>query len=128
MKIDHIALCTQDLERSRAFYETYFGGKAQPQYHNKQTGLRLYFLRFETGESMLELMTWPEVSASQLPMPHTGLLHLSFRVASLDEVDALTARLQKDGNIVISGPRVTGDGQYESCILDPDGNRVEIVG
>lgn len=77
---------------------------------------------------MLELMTWPEVQASPLPMPHTGLLHLSFRVSSRDEVDALTARLQKDGHIVISGPRVTGDGQYESCVLDPDGNRVEIVG
>ena len=32
-----------------------------------------------------------------------------------------------DGYPVISGPRVTGDGYYESCILDPEGNRIEIT-
>ena len=37
------------------------------------------------------------------------------------------ARLKKDGYEVISGPRTTGDGYYESCILDPEGNQIEIT-
>jgi lactoylglutathione lyase len=57
----------------------------------------------------------------------TGYTHLAFSVGSKAEVNALTARLQGDGYQVVSNPRRTGDGYYESCVLDPDGNRVEIT-
>lgn len=42
-------------------------------------------------------------------------------------MDELTARLRSDGYEIVGEPRVTGDGYYESCILDPDGNRIEIT-
>jgi lactoylglutathione lyase len=42
-------------------------------------------------------------------------------------VDSLTARLRQDGYRVVGEPRRTGDGYYESVVLDPDGNRVEIT-
>jgi lactoylglutathione lyase len=28
---------------------------------------------------------------------------------------------------VVDGPRVTGDGYYEASVLDPEGNRVELM-
>ena len=34
----------------------------------------------------------------------------------------------QDGYPVVSPPRVTGDGYYESCVLDSEGTRVEITG
>lgn len=36
-------------------------------------------------------------------------------------------RLRTDGYHVIGEPRTTGDGYYESVVLDADGNRVEIT-
>lgn len=125
MKIAHIALYTNDLARARAFYETYFGGVAGALYHNPKTGLQSYFLSFTDG-ARLELMTRPQLKPAGAGM-HVGWAHLAFQTASRAEVDALTARLQADGYAVVSGPRVTGDGYYESCVLDPDGNTVEIT-
>ena len=110
MKINHIALYTNDLERIREFYEKYFGAKANTKYHNKNTGLQTYFLGFEGSDTRLEIMTRPEIS--------TG---------SDSEVDRLTEMLVKDGYKCLSGPRTTGDGYYESVIEDPDGNLIEIT-
>lgn len=125
MKIDHIAVYVEDLERARAFYEKYFGGNAGEKYHNPRTGFTSYFLRFETG-CRLEIM-----NKHGLPKPQAlerlGFIHISFNVGSKEEVDYLTDRLQTDGYKVISGPRTTGDGYYESQILDPVGNIIEIT-
>jgi lactoylglutathione lyase len=52
---------------------------------------------------------------------------VAISVGSRDHVDELTARLRQDGYPVLDGPRRTGDGYYESVVLDPDGNRVEIA-
>lgn len=125
MKITHIALYTNDLARASAFYETYFGGVAGALYHNPKTGLQTYFLSFADG-ARLELMTRPQLGPAAEGM-HVGWAHLAFQAESRAAVDALTARLQTDGYTVVSGPRVTGDGYYESCVLDPDGNTVEIT-
>ncbi len=125
MKITHIALYTNDLARARTFYETYFGGVAGALYHNPKTGLQTYFLSFADG-ARLELMTRPQLEPAVDGM-HSGWAHLAFETESRAAVDALTARLQADGYTVVSGPRVTGDGYYESCVLDPDGNTVEIT-
>ena len=75
---------------------------------------------------VLELMQWDTVA----PRPegrNTGLDHIALSVGSREAVDALTARLAGDGFTVDSGPRVTGDGYYESCVLGPEGLRVEIT-
>ena len=53
--------------------------------------------------------------------------HIAFSVGSKEKVDALTERLKNDGFKVISAPRTTGDGYYESCILGIENNQIEIT-
>lgn len=126
MKINHIAMYVSDLEACRAFYEKYFGGISGEKYHNPRTGLQTYFLTFE-GDSRLEIMYTPDVSAGDKAAPKTGYAHLAFSVGGRAAVDSLTARLESEGYAVPSRPRVTGDGYYESVVLDCEGNRVEIT-
>jgi lactoylglutathione lyase len=57
----------------------------------------------------------------------TGIIHLAFVVGDEAAVDDLTERLKADGLRVVDGPRRTGDGYYESVVLDPDGNRLELT-
>lgn len=126
MKINHIALYTLDLERMKTFYETYFNAVPNQGYHNKTTDLRTYFLTFEDN-TRLEIMTRPALEQSDSSPLATGYIHLAFSVGSKDMVDNLTSSLENAGYTVLSRPRTTGDGYYESCVLDPDGNQIEIV-
>ena len=125
MRIDHIALCVCDLEAMRDFYIKYFGAVAGELYHNPRTGLRAYFLTFD-GETRVELMQKPDALPGGVEL-REGWAHLSFTLGSRGAVDAATERLRAAGCAVESGPRVTGDGYYESCLLDPEGNRVELM-
>lgn len=127
MIINHVAMYVADLEKMKSFYETYFLATANKVYHNPKTGLRTYFLSFEDG-SRLEIMNKPDVIERKKERAQVGLIHLAFSVGGEAEVDKLTTTLQENGYEVLSGPRRTGDGYYESCILDPEGNQVEIVG
>ena len=129
MRIEHMAIYTRDLERLRQFYITYFQGVSNQGYHNEKTGLRTYFVTFEGG-ARLELMTRPELYQKEDANSTgyvTGYTHLAFRVGSRETVDLLTDQLRQDGYMVVSRPRITGDGYYESGILDPDGNYIEIT-
>lgn len=128
MQINHIAIWTRDLERLRAFYEEFFGAVSGPVYVNLAKQSQSYFLSFEIGPS-LELMTRPDIPAS-LNDPEkqfTGYIHVSISVGSKEKVDELTQKLKEAGYPVMDGPRLTGDGYYESAVLDPDGNRLEIT-
>lgn len=115
-----------DLEKARSFFEKYFEGTSNTLYENKETGFRSYFLSFEAGTS-LELMSSPWMTDMEKPMTRTGFVHIAFSVGSKARVDELTNMLKKDGYDVASGPRTTGDGYYESCILDFEGNQIEIT-
>ena len=128
MHIEHIAIWTHRLENLKAFYETYFGAMAGEKYVNPRTSFESYFLTFEGG-ARLELMRMPSIPASlnNVETQFTGLIHFALSVGSEEAVDQLTARLRADGYRVLDGPRRTGDGYYESVVLDPDGNRVEIT-
>lgn len=53
--------------------------------------------------------------------------HIAFSIGSKEKVDVLTAMLKADGYKVVSGPRTTGDGYYESCIVAIEGNQIEIT-
>ena len=125
MRIDHVALCVRDLEAMRAFYTEYFGATSGELYHNPRTGLRTYFLSFDGG-ARVELMQKPGALPGNSEL-REGWAHLSFALGSRGAVDAATERLRAAGCTVESGPRVTGDGYYESCVLDPEGNRVELM-
>ena len=125
MKIEHIALYTKHLEETASFFETYFEGKRNTLYHNANTGFSSYFISFEDG-TRLELMNLPELSQADNSTA-VGYAHIAFQVGSKEKVDSLTARLEHDGYEVKSYPRVTGDGYYESCVYDKEGNLIEIT-
>ena len=126
MKIEHIALYVRDLEGVKAFFMTYFNAKSNEGYHNPRTDFRSYFLTFDDG-SRLEIMNRPDMEDPDKTPNRTGFIHLAFSVGSKEAVDALTNRLRGDGYAVLSGPRTTGDGYYESCIRGPEGNMIEIT-
>ena len=126
MKIEHIALYVEDLEGARNFFIKYLGAQSNEGYHNPQTDFRSYFLSFEDG-ARLEIMQRPEMVNLPKEAARTGYAHIAFSVGSREKVDALTAELKADGYDVVSGPRTTGDGYYESCIVVMEGNQVEIT-
>ena len=126
MKIEHIAMYVADLEKMKDFFVTYFGAVPNRLYHNNSTGFRSYFLTFSDG-ARLELMTRPNLEDPEKGLNRTGFVHLALATGSREAVDALTRRLRIDGYTVLSGPRTTGDGYYESCILGPENNQIEIT-
>ncbi len=126
MKIEHAAMYVNDLEAAKAFFVKYFGAVPNELYHNKKTGFRSYFLSF-AGGARLELMTRPGMDDPAKPPARTGFIHLAFSTGSREAVDALTAALEADGYAVASGPRTTGDGYYESCVVGVEGNQIEIT-
>lgn len=126
MKIEHIAMYVNDLEKTRDFFVKYFGGHANAGYHNVRTDFRSYFITFDDG-ARLEIMTKPEMQDAPKELSRTGYIHIAFSVGSREQVDLLTKQLQADGYEVVSGPRTTGDGYYESCIVGIEGNQIEIT-
>ena len=126
MKIEHVAMYVNDLEKAREFFVKYFGGKSNSVYHNKKTDFRSYFISFEDG-ARLEIMNKPQMEDADKGISCTGYIHLAFSVGSKEKVDELTEILKNDGYEVLSGPRTTGDGYYESCILGIEGNQIEIT-
>ena len=126
MKIEHIAMYVNDLEAARDFFAEYLGGKSNDGYHNKTTDFRSYFICFDGG-TRLEIMTKPNLKDQAKPLNRTGYAHIAFSVGSKEKVDELTERLKADGFEVVSGPRTTGDGYYESCVVAIEGNQIEIT-
>ena len=126
MKIDHVAMYVKDLENTKSFFEKYFGAISNDGYHNKNTDFRSYFLSFENG-SRLEIMNKPDMDDEEKSVARTGFIHIAFSVGSKEKVDELTSQLKADGYEVLSGPRTTGDGYYESCIIDLESNQIEIT-
>ena len=127
MRIDHVALFCRDLEAMRQFFIDYFEAASNEQYHNPRTGLRTYILTFPNGGARLELMQRPDVADADPSVAAIGYIHISIAVGSKNTVDAKTIELREAGYPVISGPRTTGDGYYESCILGPEGIQIEVT-
>ncbi|HVN45505.1 MAG TPA: VOC family protein [Steroidobacteraceae bacterium] len=128
MRIDHIAVWTEDLDRLAHFYATYFSAVIGPAYSNASKGFESRFLSFADGARLEIMRTRSLTLLPRAPgVESAGLTHLAVSVGSERGVEELTARLRQDGHTVLLGPRRTGDGYYESVILDPDGNRIEIT-
>lgn len=124
--IAHIGLWTEHLETLRDFYVLYFDGRCGEKYTNPTTGFESYMLSFKGG-CRLELMQRPDVIGATRTAPQPGLAHMAFACADKETVRALTERLRAAGFRILSEPRTTGDGYYESVVADPDGNPVEIT-
>ena len=126
MKIEHVALYVNDLAAARDFFVNFLGGKSNSGYHNPGTDFRSYFISFDDG-ARLEIMNKPGLMDQEKPLNRTGYAHIAFSVGSKEKVDALTEQLRSAGYEVVSGPRTTGDGYYESCIVAIEGNQIEIT-
>lgn len=126
MKIEHIAMYVNDLEAAKDFFVKYLDGKSNDGYHNTKTDFRSYFISFDDG-ARLEIMNKPGMVDADKHLNRTGLIHIAFSVGSKERVDELTGRLKADGYDVVSEPRVTGDGYYESCIVAIEGNQIELT-
>ena len=126
MRIEHIAMYVKNLEAARDFFVKYLSGTSNGGYHNPSTGFRSFFISFDDG-ARLEIMNKPGMDDPEKSLNRTGFVHLAFSVGSREKVDKLTARLKQDGYEVISGPRTTGDGYYESCIVGIEGNQIELT-
>jgi lactoylglutathione lyase len=128
MRIDHIAIFTQDLEKMKNFYEKYFNAIAGQIYINPKTQFHSYFLTFEKG-GRLELMFRPDIpdSLNDIYKQFSGLIHFAISVGSEEKVNAMTEQFRADGFEILDGPRWTGDGYYESVVLDCEKNRIEIT-
>ncbi|MBC2259420.1 VOC family protein [Listeria booriae] len=125
MKIEHVAIWVADIERAKDFYTRYFEGVANDKYVNETKGFASYFITYPSG-ARLEVMTRTDVTA-QKETAMLGWAHIAFSLGSKERVDSLTKELKDAGYTLESGPRTTGDGYYESVILDSEGNQVEIT-
>ena len=126
MKIEHIAMYVNKLEAARDFFVRFLGGVSNDGYHNKKTGFRSYFISFDDG-ARLEIMNKPDLLDDVKNLNRTGYAHIAFSVGSKEAVDDLTQKISDAGYSVISGPKTTGDGYYESCIVAIEGNQIEIT-
>lgn len=128
MKINHIGIWTDQLEEMKMFYFIFFNGKSNEKYVNPAKGFESYFIRFENNVA-IEIMrkTTIKTNRNHPQEEYIGLAHISFSLGSHEAVNILTEQIRRAGYPVISEPRVTGDGYYESVILDPDNNRIEIM-
>lgn len=126
MRIGHVAMYVHDLEGVKNFFVRFFDAEANEGYHNPRSGLRSYFLSFEDG-SRLEIMNLPQMGEQKKNLARMGYIHIAFEVGSREKVDILTEKLYEAGYEVLNGPRVTGDGYYESVILGPEDNQIEII-
>ena len=129
MKLEHIAIWTDNVELLRNYYVSFFEGQSNEMYINPKTQFQSYFISFESG-ARLEIMSMPNIPENTndtINAQHKGIIHIAFSVDSIQEVDAKAALLQANGFELLNGPRVTGDGYYEFVTLDPDKNRLEVI-
>ncbi|MEO0468193.1 MAG: VOC family protein [Bacteroidota bacterium] len=128
MKIEHLAIWVKDIEKMKHFYESYFSAQAGTLYHNPHKAFTSYFLSFSSG-CRLELMHKPSIASlsDENGTEHLGIIHFAISVGSKEAVDRLTEKIGHDGYTIAGRPRTTGDGYYESVVLDPEGNRIEIT-
>ena len=126
MVIEHVAMYVNDLERARDFFVNFLNGESNGGYHNERTGFKSYFITFDGG-ARLEIMNKPDMSDEDKDPDRTGYAHIAFSAGSREWVDELTERIKNAGYEVISGPRTTGDGYYESCIVAVEGNQIELT-
>lgn len=128
MRIEHIALWTDDIEKMCRFYLSYFDTVCSGKYVNPHKKYTSRFISFRDGGARIELMHRPDISGANGNRGMTkGLAHISVCVGGKEAVVRLTERMRNDNYRIISEPRTTGDGYYESVVADPEGNYIELL-
>lgn len=128
MKIEHVAIWADDLEKMRLFYMKYFDAVCSDKYTNDKKGFSSYFLSFGESKTRLEIMNRPDIKNEPDRRGFMkGIAHIAISVGGKDLVNSLTEQLRTDKYIIAGEPRTTGDGYFESVVLDPEGNYVEIT-
>lgn len=126
--IEHIAIWVHNLEEVKQFYIKYFNMEANQKYVNPVKQFESYFLSFGNSGARIELMRKPGILPNNGQNNKAiGLAHIAINVGDAAAVNALTEQLRADGYTIAGEPRFTGDGYYESVVLDPEGNYVEIT-
>ncbi len=127
-RIEHVAIWVDDLEKMQAFYVKYFNAERNQKYTNPKKQFESYFISLGGGGARFELMRKPGIAPNNSLNNQTiGLAHIAITVGDEAAVNALTERLRADGYSIAGEPRHTGDGYYESVVLDPEGNYLELT-
>lgn len=127
MKIEHLAIWVDDLEHMKDWYCQSFGMLAGEGYENPAKCFRSYFLSFPSG-ARIELMKRSGIQKSPRPRGMvSGFAHIAVSLGSKEKVMQMTEEFRRQGISVISEPRTTGDGYFESVIEDPEGNWIELT-
>ena len=128
MKLEHVAIWTEQLDVLRDYYIKYFQGSSNAKYVNEMKGFQSYFISFESG-ARLEIMSRIDIppNLNDHIKQYLGIIHIAFAVETMEEVDKKAEELGTAGYSILSGPRRTGDGYYEFETLDPDNNRLEVT-
>lgn len=129
MKLLHVALSVQDLERSIAWY-AHFGFKKSVEWHAEDGSLSIVHLIGESGN--IELLWQPDVKAQALPehapgdFSVAGLKHLCIET---DDIERDISRLKNKG--IKPATELTEARSLPNTRLiffrDPDGNGVELM-
>jgi len=131
MILEHVAIWTNQLEKMKDFYVKYFKAVTNDKYASDKefnAHFESYFLSFDST-ARLEIMQMSTIPQGDNANGHesSGLTHIALSAEKCSEVDEIAAMLKNDGYKLVGEPHFTGDGYYEACVLDPDGNRVEIT-
>jgi lactoylglutathione lyase len=125
MTLEHVALRTPNLERSRQFYSVYFGAVATGWYRDPGRQFAAYFLSFASGARLKLIQPAKLLAAGRGPA--VGYAHLAFASSNAATMQVLTERLRWAGYPIIREPGITAEGRYQSVIADPDGNPIKIT-
>src|SRR6266540_1762373 len=114
MRLNHLALTVRDQERSRSFYETYFGFGAGPAQ------------RYDDGVVIIRDEAGFDLAIGQHgdPGEMARFLHFGFRCAGPEEARVLLERVTAGGVPVTERDDTPGYVGFK-C-LDPDGYTVEV--
>lgn len=128
MKIEHLAIWVNNLDGMKKFYIKYFDMTSREKYTSTRKHFSSYFLSFKDCNTRIELMQRPDILKHKGRKGITnGLAHFAISVGSKELVECITEKIRADNGTIESEPRITGDGYYESVVLDPEGNLIEIT-
>jgi lactoylglutathione lyase len=119
--IGHVALRVKDIDKSLDFYVGKLGFPEMFRLH-RDGALWIVYLR-ATDTQFIELFPGG-VGERAADENVVGLNHICLEV---DDIDSALADLEKAGVPLFRAKKVAVDNNAQAWILDPDGNRIELM-